>query len=140
MKFKAGKYFIGDLSYVLPRKDWMKLCEGLFSRGDEDTGFKIRGRDVFVAGTAYGDGEYKDADGNMYSVDTGTLGIAPLELCNQKYIKDIIENGGGQIESFARAFEVSASGGRFQFGHVLIATDGSDDEEADECNCNCCPH
>jgi hypothetical protein len=135
MKFKAGRYYIGDLFYVVSSKDWQKIVGHA-----EDEDFQLRGKPVFVAGTAYGDGEYFDSDGNRYSVDTGTIGIIPAVLCDKKRLNETVKGRDGYVESFARAFEVQASGGRFQFGHILIATDGSDDEEAEECDCNCCPH
>src|SRR5262245_27731073 len=133
MKFKRGSYYIGDLSYVLPVKDWNTAVG---HGGDES--FKLRGKDVFFAGTRHGDGEYHDVDENRYAVDTGTIGIAPVSICLKGRLKEIVSKKLGRIVRFNDPFEVSAEVGVFRFGHIVIDTDPEDDEEA--CDCDCCPH
>ena len=63
-----AKYVIGDLCNCLNQDDWMDYCfnetlpEGAFS---------------FHTGT--GDGTYFDQEGREYNVDSGTIGILPLD-------------------------------------------------------------
>lgn len=135
MKFQPGSYFVGDVSYVVSHSDWQKL---LWADGHTE----YKGKDVFIAGTAAGDGIYQDQNGREYPVDTGTLGIIPVELCGKAKLKETIKSGGGHVARFDGEFDVSRSGNAtFTFGNIVIVTDGSDDEDEEEgCNCTCCYH
>lgn len=75
MKYKlpAGTYYIGDPCYVIPDKEWQEVCL-------KNTGyvqFAHNGEQMFMASTAHGDGEYEDNKGNIYRVNSGTLGAVP---------------------------------------------------------------
>jgi hypothetical protein len=62
------RYVVGDLGYALNRNDWDDYCidetlpEGAFSFH-----------------TFTGDGTYFDQEGREYGVDSGTIGILPLD-------------------------------------------------------------
>lgn len=125
---KAGTYYVGDPCYVLSDKDWQKIL------GDD--GFsQLKGHEIFFAGTNSGDGTYLDNLGNEYGVDTGCIGILPVEVCLKGRLKDITKRNLGQVHVFDSEFEVYVSGGNFTFGDIEIITDGSDEEK--ECNCDC---
>lgn len=64
----AGRYWVGDLCYVL-HDAWDDVCqlgEGVHTLTD--------GRCVAMFATLHGDGIYDDDHGNCYGVDSGTLG------------------------------------------------------------------
>lgn len=127
MKFKAGIYYVGDVCYVVKREDWMPLlekskyfnCETTGQWGGEYNGFPM-----FVASTAYGDGEYRDDFFRKYLVDAGVIGIMPVEALTKNP-----EGQGGQIITFPHNFEVHAMKGVFHFGDVYIDTSGEEEEE-----------
>jgi|GEM_PF-1162150 len=74
----AGEYWIGDLCYVM-HTEWDEVCELLFE-GRDDHGcnqgvFTLKdGRTFAMYNTQYGDGSYYDALGNLYGVDSGSIG------------------------------------------------------------------
>ena len=64
----AGRYWVGDLCYVL-HDAWSEVCrcgDGVHTLAD--------GRRIAKFATIHGDGLYDDDDGNGYGVDSGTLG------------------------------------------------------------------
>ena len=130
MAFKAGAYFIGDPCYVLSEKDWDKIL-------NHDGHNVLRGKDIFFAGTAHGDGTYLDQDGNEYPVDMGCIGIVDASLVSMKKIKEVETRKMGKVFNSANNFEVSAKNGNFTFGDNEIITDGSDEEDEWE-DCGCC--
>lgn len=135
MKFQAGEYFIGDVSYVVRPKDWQTLLR----INDDEDGCQLRGHNVFFAGTCGGDGPWKDQVGRWYSTDTGTLGIIPVSLCLKSMLKRIAKRGNcGHVIKYYREFDVTATGGNFKFGDIVVFTDGSDDEDEDGGYCEHC--
>lgn len=129
-QFPAGRYYIGDLCYVL-HDEWNEVCD-LIIEGNEckDGEFKLKdGRRYFIASTAYGDGEYLDNYGRRYPVDSGSIGIileSDLRASDCKGLKL------GNVIEFSNAFVVSAESGKFCFDSVTIDTADQDDEVDDE--------
>ncbi len=123
MIFKAGKYYIGDICYVLPESDYDQMLE-------KSNYFKIktthqwdgeyRGHPIFVASTSYGDGVYGDNYGRDYYVDAGIIGIVSVEAL---VVKSKIELG--NLIEFENDFRVSYDDGIFLFGDVVIDTKDS---------------
>ena len=77
---KAGKYYVGDLCYVLGDR-WTEVCD-LIIVGHKclDGEFELAdGTKFAIYGTAYGDGHYLDQKGNGYPVDSGTIGCVLAE-------------------------------------------------------------
>lgn len=129
----AGKYYVGDLCYVMTDEEWDKFC-GITIKGNQclDGEFEMPdGRKFATYGTAWGDGCYKDQFGNKYSVDAGLIGCIRVEdIRAEKY--DNIESL-GTIHKFESDF-VTGGGrgnrdweGTIQFGRVAIETDPSGD-------------
>jgi hypothetical protein len=125
----AGKYYIGDLCYVMTDEEWDEFCS-ITIDGQKviDGEFQLSdGRRFATYGTAYGDGVYHDQYGHSYSVDAGLIGCIKLEdikyVDNYDQFLDI-----GAIMEFDNSF--ATSGGRgdegweglIQFGHVMIET------------------
>jgi hypothetical protein len=137
---KAGKYYIGDLCYVM-HDVWDEVCGILFAdnpRGNEGEFTLKDGRRFAAYFTAYGDGSYYDQHNASYSVDAGMIGCI-LE-------SDIVEyttswgatnsTNGGQIIEFDIDFPTGKRDtGRIEIGDICIETDGDyyeDDGQPDE--------
>jgi len=119
---KAGKYFIGDLCYVLSSK-WDEVCdltisgheclEGKFTLSD--------GTEFAMFGTAHGDGYYYDQMGNSYPVDSGTIGCVlfdKIDDINKEYLER-----SGTVLDISNDFEVESEDGTIFVGPVTIYTD-----------------
>jgi hypothetical protein len=127
-----GQYYVGDLCYALDEETYSKVfggknySDGLYQHEN--------GKEVFmVSGTAVGDGEYRDTLGRSYGVDSGTIGICPIEMAKKGTY-------GGQVVTFDKAFKVNFYGGLFEFdpadwsedGRFSIDTGFGDDDEDSE--------
>jgi hypothetical protein len=129
MTMPAGKYYIGDLCYVMDTEEWRELCNIIIKEPRIlDGEFELPdGRKFAIYGTAHGDGEYYDQYGHTYSVDAGSIGcILMSDIRTHKYdnILDL-----GAVQEFAEPFETGSHKGQLVFGHVLIDTDPAYDEE-----------
>lgn len=81
--FPAGKYYIGDLCYVLGEEDYDTTV------GEGADGFHTNGKHVIGYFSTYaGDGCYLDTKGRRYGVDAGIIGIAPAALVEKIKGKD----------------------------------------------------
>lgn len=82
IKSEINKFYIGDPCYVLGDKIYFDIWSKKFNFNDgyievkKNSGFEVHG-------TYYGDGEYKDEQGNKYPVDSGSLAVIPLEICSK---------------------------------------------------------
>ena len=127
MSMPAGKYYIGDLCYVMTDTEWEEFCE-ITIKGNRciDGEFQLSdGRQFATYGTAYGDGVYHDESGHTYSVDAGLIGcilISDIKV-DCENILDL-----GAIMEFDSPFATSGGRGekdwegQIQFGHVIIET------------------
>ena len=127
---QAGKYYVGDLCYVLHDR-WDEFC-GLTCNGHNvlDGEFNLKDGTRFATFTTqYGDGTYKDELGNEYGVDAGLIGcirvedIAPAELANLEC---------GRVVEFVKDFTTFSAGGVISIGNVCIDTDPEYVEELEE--------
>jgi hypothetical protein len=137
----AGKYYIGDLCYVMDDAEWLEVCD-LTIRGSRviDGEFQLKdGRKFAMYGTAYGDGTYHDHYGFSYSVDSGSIGCIRMDdikasdtysLGDTQAILDF-----GAIQDFDIDFVTGGGRGEpdweglIQFGHVVIETNPTEEEE-----------
>lgn len=130
MTMPAGRYYIGDLCYVM--HDAWNECVDLFFPasgfpGQAEGEFVLKdGRRFASFGTAYGDGTYRSNIGTEHGVDSGSIGCIRVEDIRDNTYSNIKEFGA--IVEFAQPFEVSADQGLLMFGHVQIETAGDDDE------------
>jgi len=124
---KAGKYWVGDLCYVLADR-WEEVCEltikdnrclyGEFTLKD--------GTEFAIHCTAWGDGEYPDGNGNTYLVDSGSIGcvlVSSIENADESC---------GNIHEFEEDFTTSYDNGTINIGHVSIETMDEYFEEEEE--------
>ena len=129
MTMPAGKYYVGDLCYVMDHDDWHQVCARTI-QGEKivDGEFELsNGRRFAIYGTAYGDGEYYDQYGHTYSVDAGSIGCILMSDIRANKYYNLLDLGA--ILEFAEPFETGSQGGQLKFGHVLIDTDPVYDED-----------
>jgi hypothetical protein len=137
----AGEYFIGDLCYVMSDQEWLEVCD-LTIRGSRliEGEFQLKdGRKFAMYSTAYGDGTYHDHYGFSYSVDSGSIGcIRTADIKANKYpslgdTQDLLDLGA--VQSFDTDFVTGGGRGEpgweglIQFGHIVIETDPTEEEE-----------
>jgi len=134
MTMPAGKYYVGDLCYVM-HECWDEVC-GLFFEGRTDHGcnegeFNLKDGRRFVSyNTKWGDGSYYDESGNEYGVDAGLIGC--IRLDDIDFTNDQNQINGGNVIEFRTDF--NHGGGRssmgrdwdgvIRIGHISINTDG----------------
>lgn len=124
----AGKYYVGDLCYVMTDDEWDEFCYlTIVSNECVDGEFQFKdGRRFATYGTMYGDGEYLDQYGNRYSVDAGLIGCIRVEDIRANKYADISELGA--IVEFETDFVTGGGrgfddwGGTIQFGKIAIET------------------
>lgn len=125
---QPGKYYIGDLCYVM-HGEWDEFCKLTIS-GDKvlDGEFNLAdGRRFATFTTAWGDGNYFDQNGKSYDVDAGLIGcirLDDIDLTNPE--NSLI---GGNIVEFIQPFSTFSVGGEIRIGNVLIDTDPAEVEE-----------
>lgn len=132
--FPAGKYYVGDLCYVM-HDEWDEVC-GLFFKGRDDHGcnegvFTLKdGRRFASFNTKFGDGCYFDQYGNEYGVDAGLIGC--IAMNDIDLTVDGNSTDGGQIVEFMHDFIVQGRqdgtrrndwDGVIKIGHIVIETD-----------------
>jgi hypothetical protein len=136
--FKAGKYYVGDLCYVVNDNNWDKLLDDTDYFGNND--LKFKDEVIFASNTAYGDGTYYDNKGRKYSVDAGLIGVMPFGVIDENEI-----GKGGQIIEFEKDFKAYEEDGKFYIDDFIIDTkedeeeneeeDWDDDEDEEEYKC-----
>ena len=137
MTMPAGRYYIGDLCYVM-HPEWDEVCDLFFPAGHPPKGvegeFTLKdGRRFASFSTAYGDGSYRSNIGTGHSVDSGSIGCIRVEDIRDNAYSNIEELGA--IVEFDQPFEVDSDQGLLIFGHVQIETAGGYDEDEDEYDC-----
>lgn len=126
----AGKYYIGDLCYVM-HGEWVEFCEiTLNGHNVLDGEFKLAdGRCFATYNTKYGDGTYEASNGAQLSVDAGLIGCIKVEDIDQDNDRNHIEYG--TIVEFDAPFSTYEENGIIHFGNISVDTDPSYEEEED---------
>ena len=136
MTMLAGRYWVGDLCYVM-HDEWKEVCDLIIDGHDVHDGeFTLAdGRRFAIYSTAYGDGSYtNNHNSDRLCVDSGSIGCIRLEDIDQDNTQNDIASG--IVVEFERPF--STSGGRgdngwdgtIHIGHVEVYT--GDDPYYDE--------
>ena len=126
MTMPAGRYYIGDLCYVM-HPEWDEACALFFPTNQSGRGvegeFTLQdGRRFASFGTAFGDGEYYNNMGTSHLVDSGSIGCIRMEDIQDDTYNNL--DFLGVITEFDQPFEVEKIGrGLLKFGHVEIETD-----------------
>ena len=143
MTMPAGKYYIGDLCYVM-HDEWDECCDLMFQSDEQGFPKAVEGEMVLKDGrrfasfgTAYGDGTYRSNINTFHCVDSGSIGCIRVEdIRDTTYDFARIEELGAIVE-FDQPFEVSEDQGLLVFGHVEIETADEDDEEYNDEESDC---
>lgn len=133
MTMPAGRYYIGDLCYVM-HPEWKEFCDVTIQ--DEqclDGEFVLAdGRRFASFRTAYGDGTYRSNIGTEHSVDAGLIGCIRVEdIHDNQYSQEVLERLAAFVD-FDQPFEVSSDQGLLVFDHVQIETAGGYDWDEEE--------
>lgn len=121
----AGKYYVGDLCYVMTDDEWDEVC-GLLFEGRNDHGvnqgeFVMKdGRRFASYHTAYGDGRYQSNMNTEHCVDSGGIGCILVDDIKASKYEDLREFGA--IVDFPVEFVTDNEDGQLQFGRMLIET------------------
>ena len=135
INMKAGRYYIGDLCYVMG-DHWNEICDLTI---DEKSGtvkngvFTMKNGIIFAMyHTVYGDGTYRDYEGREYLVDSGSIGAVLINDLDPDVLKNVVEiKGNGHIIRFPEDFRSYMFEGEISFGRIYIQTDISDHEDCD---------
>lgn len=118
----AGKYYIGDLCYVM-HEEWNEFCDitmpnmGEYIREGE---FSLKdGREFGFSCTAYGDGSYHDQNGAVYGVDAGLIGCIKVSDISESDQENLYL---GNVVEFPEPFDVTSDDGVITIGHIVIDT------------------
>ena len=128
----AGKFYIGDLCYVM-HTEWDEFCEITISGPKVlDGEFALKdGRKFATYGTMYGDGNYAVlGTGARVGVDAGLIGCIRLEDIDTTNPQNDITLG--YIVDFEDEFETGETDGTIWFGDVQIETGNSEDYQEDD--------
>jgi hypothetical protein len=119
VKFKEGLYYVGDLCYVLCAEHW-ELCK--YKSGV----FRVSHHKCWTHDTRHGDGKYNVTVDRIVigsvGVDSGTLGICPIEVCNNEKLQQIRKLKLGFVSEFSDPFNVSHNNGIFNLDTFKIST------------------
>jgi hypothetical protein len=128
---KAGKYYVGDLCYVLDNR-WNEFCSVTIP-GNKVLDGEMQlpdGTKFATYCTAFGDGVYNDQFGNSYGVDAGLIGCVLVEDVDKETpVADLPHLGA--VFDFPNDFATSETNGVITIGHVVIDTGYHDDDEED---------
>lgn len=133
--YPAGEYYIGDICYALSDDVYQNQWGDKFkyARGTHEITYKGVNDFLSVNSTTYGDGIYTDTSNSLdFEVDSGTIGIVNISLCDPKSIKDGKIKGGHIIKSITPV-EFKSSKGVFEISFnydimkILIDTNNLDD-------------
>ena len=132
---QAGKYYVGDLCYVMDNDEWDQVCS-IIIQGNKvfDGEFELNdGRKFAIYGTSWGDGVYHDYYGHSYSVDSGSIGCIKVEDIKAEKYDNLLDFGA--IVEFETDFVTGGGRGTkgwngiIQFGRIAIETDPVYDED-----------
>jgi len=135
MTMPAGKYYIGDLCYVMTDEEWGQVCAltapkmGTWGKSTQGEFELADGRRFACYDTKWGDGTYYDELGHSYSVDAGIIGCILLEDIKANKYDNLLDLGA--IVEFDEPFVTSEHTGLIQFGYIIIETNPTyEDEES----------
>lgn len=134
------EYYVGDLCYVM-HDCWEEVCNLTYPEDGPANGVQgeftlADGRQFFLFNTAFGDGEYFDAEGRRYLVDSGTLGaIRVSDIKDTEGFESAMRGNSGQVHTFDYeliADECHSMAGVITLGEVEIDTAADDEIEGYE--------
>jgi hypothetical protein len=126
----AGKYYIGDLCYVM-NEVWDMFCDNL-TPGTHTIEYNGHHYHYWWAHTANGDGLYLDQQLNRFPVDAGLIGIIAVDDIVTQITSNNISSG--LVVEFKHSVECMYDHGTFSFngGNICIRIDTNSNEDEDE--------
>ena len=126
---QAGKYYVGDLCYVLGDR-WDEVCNIIIVDNQcLDGEFELEdGTKFAIYGAAYGDGFYSDQRANGYPVDSGSIGCVLVDQITEGQLDITL----GNTFNFEEDFETYEEGGVIIIGDIVIDTAGEEEDEEDD--------
>ena len=127
----AGKYYVGDLCYVM-HPQWSEFCD-ITIPGNKvlDGEFKLKNGVRFATfGTWCGDGTYQDNSGNSYSVDAGLIGCILVSDIKDPKAEALYSLG--NIKDFNEPFTPYSEDGKIWFGNTCVDTNPDYEDEEEE--------
>lgn len=124
----AGKYYIGDLCYVLGDM-WDEVCHLIFDGETEGKLLELKSGTKFVYfHTAYGDGTYRDSTGEYeFSVDAGLIGAVLVDA--EDVDADRAEELGAVVDFPLEWVAELEDRGQMCFGSIYIDTAGEEEDD-----------
>jgi len=122
---KAGKYFVGDLCYVVPIEEWSTFIKEIFGEGETVRmgEHEVLGKYFVIANTAHGDGQYKTNVKRMLcDVDSGMIGALSVKDMSTEVKKIHRRN----IVEFKEDFTITIENGDIHIGHIIIFKENLD--------------
>jgi hypothetical protein len=140
MKFKSGKYYIGDPSHVFDETIWDEILN-ITENFSDDSPYIFNDFKFLGASIQYDHGYFTDNCGNDYHVDSGYIAILPIEMLNISNIlteKELNDSDYSHVINYKKDFNAEISNGIFTFGNIEINTNMDDEiyERDDEINDN----
>jgi hypothetical protein len=129
----AGKYYVGDLCYVM-HPEWDQVCDLILKDGGCLEGeFNLPdGRRFAMFNTAWGDGVY-GSNAGQHCVDSGSIGCIRIDDISESERNFDEMHRLGAIVDFPNEFRTKTDNeGQLTFGHVVVETNDIDDEEDDD--------
>jgi hypothetical protein len=114
----AGKYILGDPCYHIREDHWdilLKNCD-YFS----DNIGEIFGHTILSFGTRYGDGLYKGNFNSKFPVDSGMIGLIPIDYLIEFSVEYNPECA--SVVNFKDDTECWSDDGTMHFGKYIIKT------------------
>lgn len=133
----AGTYYVGDPCYAI-RDKWDSLLNhtecNFFEAGGNGAALIFEGHPVCAFGTAYGDGTYRDDNGNRYGVDAGLLGVVAAELVDNERAWEL----GRKVEfkhNFTCLVVEQGDSHKICLGSIAIETGDDQDDDDEDYDC-----
>ena len=98
----AGTYYIGDPGYAVADEEWEEFLGSMMTH-------VVYGWGAVVFFTIIGDGLYLDQHSNPYNVDSGLIGVFPVERVSSSVDREEMARL-GQFHHFESSFLVKYDG------------------------------
>lgn len=83
VRMPPGEYYLTDPCYCFEDKTWSELCDlANVWQEPENVVTQFRGKPLLSFNTENGDGCYTDNEGFEYGVDSGMIGLVPVEIAD----------------------------------------------------------
>lgn len=127
---EPGSYYLGDPCYpISSQDDWMTILESADYFKGSGVG-SLNGHKIYAMSTKYGDGVYEGNDLQPYAVDSGLIGLTPIQICEEEKMPSALAMG--RIVDFFSPADMYKDDGKLVFGEYVIETDPPFEWEDDD--------